>query len=75
MNKVHIVILAMACGMGTQAKAATIAITYSFAGAPTGPPVISGTTATIKAMQPVLFFRVTRLSTLLGIPLRTTTIP
>jgi hypothetical protein len=44
MNKIHIAISVIACSLGIQAKANTIAITYNFAGAPTGPPVMSGTT-------------------------------
>jgi hypothetical protein len=47
MKKTHIVILALACGMGIRAEASTIAVTYSFAGGPVGPEVPSGTTLTI----------------------------
>lgn len=47
MNKIQISILTIACSLGIQANAATIAVTYSLAGALTGPPVVSGTTLTI----------------------------
>jgi hypothetical protein len=47
MNKMHIVILAIACCLVTRAKANTIDVTYSFVGAQTAPPVVSGTTVTI----------------------------
>jgi hypothetical protein len=47
MNKIHIVILMIACSLGTRAKANTLDITYSFVGAQAGTPVVSGTTVTI----------------------------
>ena len=47
MNKIHIVILALACSLGIRANAATIAVTYSFDGGPVGPEVPSGTTLTV----------------------------
>ncbi len=47
MNKIHIVILALAGSLGIQANAATIAVTYSFDGGPVGPEVPSGTTLTV----------------------------
>ena len=47
MNKMHIVILVITASLVTSAKANTIDITYSFGGAPAGPPVVSGTTVTI----------------------------
>ena len=43
--------VAIACGMGIRANAATIAVTYSFAGAPIGTPVISGTTETVDHLS------------------------
>ena len=46
---VSVCTVAIACGMGIRANAATIAVTYSFAGAPTGPPVFTGTTVTLDA--------------------------
>ena len=51
MNKIHIFILATACSMSIRANAATIAITYSFAGNLTGPPVQSGTTLILDALE------------------------
>ncbi len=51
MNKIHIVILALACSMGIRANAATIAVTYNFAGGPVGPGVMSGTTLTIDHLS------------------------
>jgi PEP-CTERM motif len=50
MNKIHIAILVIACSLGIQAKADTIAITYNFAGAPTGPPVMSGATLILDGL-------------------------
>jgi hypothetical protein len=47
MNKIHIIILALACSPGIRANAATIAVTYSFDGGPVGPEVPSGTTLTV----------------------------
>jgi hypothetical protein len=47
MNKIHIVILVIACSLGTRAKANSIDINYSFVGAQAGLPVVSGTTVTI----------------------------
>ncbi len=49
MNKNQIVIWALACGIGMNAEAAIIPITYSFAGGP-GPPVITGTTLTVDGL-------------------------
>jgi hypothetical protein len=51
MNKIHVVFLAIACGMGTQANAATIAVTFSFTGEPVGVPVISDTTETVDHLS------------------------
>ena len=51
MNKIHIAILAFACSLGIRANAATIAVTYNFAGGPVGTPVISGTTETIDHLS------------------------
>jgi hypothetical protein len=50
MNKIHIVILVIACSLGTRANANTIDITYSFVGAPAGPPVVSGATVTTDSV-------------------------
>jgi len=44
MYKMHIVIFALACSLGMQARGATIPVTYSFVGGPTGPPVMIGAT-------------------------------
>ena len=46
MNKICIVILTLACSLGFRANAATIAVTYSFAGGAVVPGVMSGTTLT-----------------------------
>ncbi len=48
----QIVILAIFCGLGMQARAATIAVTYSFAGSgpSAGPGVVTGTTLTFDSL-------------------------
>ncbi len=51
MNKIQIVFLALACSLGIRANAATIAVTYSFAGAAVGTPVISGTIETVDHLS------------------------
>jgi len=45
--------LTFACGLGMQAKAATIPLTYSLAGALTGAPVATGTTLTFDSLSTV----------------------
>ena len=47
MNKIQVAILALACSLGLQASAATIAVTYSFDGGPVGPEVPIGTILTV----------------------------
>lgn len=47
MNKLQVSILAVACCWGIRANAATIAVTYNFAGGPVGPEIQSGTNLTI----------------------------
>ncbi len=44
-------VVMIACGLGMQARAATIAVTYSFTGAPVGTPVISGTIETVDHLS------------------------
>ena len=51
MNKIQVSILALACSLGIRANAATIAVTYSFAGEPVGPEVMSGTTLTVDHLS------------------------
>jgi hypothetical protein len=50
MNKICIVIFTIACNMGIQAKASTIAVTYSEIGASTGPMDVTGTTLTFDSL-------------------------
>jgi len=50
MNKSWILILAIACNPGIQAKAGTIAVTYSEIGASTGPMEVTGTTLTFDSL-------------------------
>lgn len=45
------IILVLACTLGMRANAATIAVTYSFAGGPVGPEVMSGTTLTVDHLS------------------------
>jgi hypothetical protein len=47
---VSVCTIAIACSMGIQAKANTIAITYSFAGNTVGPPVMVGTTLILEGL-------------------------
>jgi hypothetical protein len=42
MNKIQVSILVLACSLGVRANAATITVTYNFAGDAVGTPVISG---------------------------------
>ena len=51
MNKIQVALLALTCGLALRANAATIAVTYSFAGAPIGVPVISGTIETVDHLS------------------------
>ncbi len=51
MNKIQVSILALVCSLGVQANAATIAVTYSFAGGPVGPEIMSGTTLTVDHLS------------------------
>jgi hypothetical protein len=44
-------IAAIACGMGIQVQAITIAVTYSFTGGPVGPEVMSGTILTLDHLS------------------------
>ncbi len=46
----RVCMVTIACGLGIQARAATIAVTYSFAGGLTGPPVMSGTTLILNGL-------------------------
>jgi hypothetical protein len=50
MYKVHIVVLALASSLGMDARGATIPVTYNFAGGPTGPPVMIGTTLIVDGV-------------------------
>ena len=50
---VNLCMLTVACGLSVQAKAATIPVTYSLAGAPTGAPVATGTTLTFDSLSTV----------------------
>ena len=50
MYKMHIVIFALACSLGMQARGATIPVTYNFVGGPTAPPVMVGTTLIIDGL-------------------------
>ena len=49
LSTVSVCTVAIACGMGIRANAATIPITYSFAGGLTAPPVFTATTVTLDA--------------------------
>ncbi|MGI8741544.1 MAG: hypothetical protein ACR2NN_03025 [Bryobacteraceae bacterium] len=50
-STVSVCTVAIACGMGIRANAGTIAITYSLAGDLTRPPVMTGTTLTLDALE------------------------
>jgi hypothetical protein len=50
MYKMHIVIFALACSLGMQARGATIPVTYNFVGGPTAPPVMVGATLFIDGL-------------------------
>jgi hypothetical protein len=50
MYKMHIVVLALASSLGMQASGAIIPVTYNFAGGPTGPPAMIGTTLIIDGL-------------------------
>jgi hypothetical protein len=47
MNKIQVSILALACSLGIRANAATIDVTYNFAGGPVGPEIPVGTPLTV----------------------------
>jgi hypothetical protein len=51
MNKIQVSILALACSLGVQANAATIAVNYSFTGGPVGPEVMSGAILTVDHLS------------------------
>lgn len=51
--KVQVCVLTIACGLSVPVNAATIAVTYSLAGATTGTPVASGTTLTFDSLSTV----------------------
>ena len=51
MYKIHFCFLALGCTLGMQADAATIAVTYNFAGAAVGTPVILGSIETVDHLS------------------------